>query len=353
MKKPNSYIKTFIGAAVLLLAFSCTPKSTYKMFGGYAQGGTYTVKVNFKDVKISPEEVGQSIDSILTLVDTTLSGYNSLSQLSRLNRGERIRPNDLLMDIYEYSYEKYAKTGGALDVSSAPLFDIWGFGFTADSLPEPERVREALAACGMQRLCPDMHGALAADGTLCAADLLTSGGAAPKLNFNAIAQGWTCDLVASYLHSVGVKDMLVDIGEIYCEGLNPAGRTWTLGVDRPVDGNETPGADLDGIWHSDGGAYGVVTSGNYRKFYIRDGRKYAHTIDPRTGYPVTHNLLSATIVAPTAADADAYATYCMVLGLEGAREFIESDPSLEGYLIYDEDGQMREWASAGFAVDSL
>ena len=353
MKKSNILNKTLLWTAVLGLLLSCSPKSSYKMFGGFAQGGTYTVKVNFTDVKISPDEVAESIDSILTLVDTTLSGYNGLSQLSRLNKGERIRPNQLLMDIYAYSYEKYLKTEGALDVSSAPIFDIWGFGFTADSLPEPQRVNEALAACGMDRLVGDMREALSEDGTLCASDLLkVAGGEAPKLNFNAIAQGWTCDMVASYLHSIGVKDMLVDIGEIYCEGLNPASKPWTLGVDRPVDGNETPGADIDGIWRSDGGAYGVVTSGNYRKFYIRDGHKYAHTIDPRTGYPVSHSLLSATIVAPTAADADAYATYCMVIGLDAAREFIESDPSLQGYLIYEEDSEMKVWSSSDFFTEN-
>ena len=352
MKKSNIVQKLFLAAAAALAVFSCSPTSSYKMFGGFAQGGTYTVKVNYTGVKISPEEVAASIDSILTLVDTTLSGYNGLSQLSRLNRGERIRPNQLLMDIYAYSHEMYRKTGGALDVSSAPIFDIWGFGFTADSLPEPARISEALAACGMDRLKSDMHEALSEDGTLCASDLLKAEGEAPRLNFNAIAQGWTCDMVASYLHSIGVKDMLVDIGEIYCEGLNPASKPWTLGVDRPVDGNDTPGADLDGIWRSDGGAYGVVTSGNYRKFYIRDGHKYAHTIDPRTGWPVSHNLLSATVVAPTAADADAYATYCMVIGLDAARGFIESDPSLQGYLIYDEDGQMKVWSSSDFFIEN-
>ncbi len=352
MKKSNIPIKMSLAAAALLILFSCSPRSAYKMFGGFAQGGTYTVKVNFDGVKVSADEVAASIDSILTLVDTTLSGYNSLSQLSRLNRGERIRPNQLLMDIYAYSHEMYSRTGGALDVSSAPIFDIWGFGFTADSLPEPERVNEALAACGMDRLAGDMHDALSEDGTLCASALLKTGGVAPKLNFNAIAQGWTCDMVASYLHTIGVKDMLVDIGEIYCEGLNPGAKPWTLGVDRPIDGNETPGADIDGIWRSDGGAYGVVTSGNYRKFYIRDGHKYAHTIDPRTGYPVSHSLLSATVVAPTAADADAYATYCMVIGLDAAREFIESDPSLQGYLIYDEAGEMKVWSSSDFFTEN-
>ena len=174
------------------------------------------------------------------------------------------------------------------------------------------------------------------------------------MNFNAIAQGYSCDKVASYLHGMGVKDMLVDIGEIYCEGVNPAGKPWKIGIDRPVDGNNSPGADLDGVWESGGKACGIVTSGNYRKFYVRDGRKYSHTIDPRTGWPVEHNLLSATIVAPNATDADAYATYCMVIGMEAAREFILSNAGrIEGYLIYsDENGEMQEWASSGFSIVS-
>ena len=169
-----------------------------------------------------------------------------------------------------------------------------------------------------------------------------------KLNYNAIAQGYSCDLVAAYLYSIGVKDMLVDIGEIYCDGLNPERKPWTIAVDRPTDGNETPGADVVGTWHSNGGPCGIVTSGNYRKFYVRDGKKYAHTIDPRTGYPVSHNLLSATIVARDATTADAYATYCMVIGLDEAREFIQKRPDIEGYLVYDDNGTMRSWTSEGF-----
>ena len=174
-------------------------------------------------------------------------------------------------------------------------------------------------------------------------------GICPKLNFNAIAQGYTCDKIAEYLHSLGVRDMLVNIGEIYCEGLNPSGKPWTIGVDRPVDGNmELGGQGLVGKWQGDGSGCGVVTSGNYRKFYVKDGRKYSHTVDPRTGYPVTHNLLSATIVAPDATLADAYATYCMVIGLDEAKRFIESMDELEGYLVYADGESMAEWASSGF-----
>ncbi len=305
-------------AAVCILA-GCA-RSGYVTFTGYAQGGTYSVKADLTGVSVPREEIGATIDSLLTSIDFSLSGYNKSSLLSRYNAGEEIVPDRFFTEVRALSDRYKAETGGAFDVTAAPLFDIWGFGFTADSLPDPERVTAALAACKEEKV----------------------------LNFNAIAQGYTCDVVAGYLHSLGVKNMLVDIGEIFCEGLNPAGRGWTIGVDNPVDGNDTPGADIKGIWESDGSACGIVTSGNYRKFYVKDGKKYAHTIDPRTGYPVTHGLLSATVVAPTAAEADALATACMVLGPEGARELILSRPELEGYLITG-DGT---WASDGFAARS-
>ena len=280
------------------------------------------------------DRIRNSVDSILTLVDTTLSGYNKGSQLSRFNNGEEVEPNGMFKEIYSLSRKFYDETGGALDVASGPLFDIWGFGFTSDKLPSDGMVDSVRATCGMDKLGGDMKPVV--------------GGVVPKLNFNAIAQGYTSDKIADYLHSLGVKDMLVDIGEIYCEGVNQKGIPWSIGIDRPYDGNMTPGADLDGIWRGDGSGKGVVTSGNYRKFYEKDGKKYSHTIDPRTGCPVRHNLLSATIIAGDATTADALATYCMVIGLEESRTFIESRDDLEGYLIYDEGGSMKEWASSGF-----
>ena len=340
-------------AAIIAAAASCSERDRYIAITGYAQGGTYSVKMNLKGsrgmVLKSPEAIRNGIDSILNAIDTTLSGYNKGSVLSRFNAGETVFADGMFREIYGKACSYYEETGGALDVASGPLFNIWGFGFTRDSLPSGDVVAETLASCGMKRL----RGSIP-EGLISGNDLLLEPGPLPVLNFNAIAQGYSCDKVASYLHGMGVKDMLVDIGEIYCEGVNPAGKPWKIGIDRPVDGNNSPGADLDGVWESGGKACGIVTSGNYRKFYVRDGRKYSHTIDPRTGWPVEHNLLSATIVAPNATDADAYATYCMVIGMEAAREFILSNAGrIEGYLIYsDENGEMQEWASSGFSIVS-
>lgn len=321
--------------AALLAVVSCGRKADYQELTGYAQGGTYSVKFNHSGLKTGISEIRRSVDSILKLVDTTLSGYNKGSQLSRFNAGGPVVPNEMFKEIFTISKRLYDETGGALDMASGPLYDAWGFGFTNDSLPPAAIVDSLEAVCGMDKFDVNMSP-------------LTPG-ICPKLNFNAIAQGYTCDKIAEYLHSLGVRDMLVNIGEIYCEGLNPSGKPWTIGVDRPVDGNmELGGQGLVGKWQGDGSGCGVVTSGNYRKFYVKDGRKYSHTVDPRTGYPVTHNLLSATIVAPDATLADAYATYCMVIGLDEAKRFIESMDELEGYLVYADGESMAEWASSGF-----
>ena len=303
---------------MLLLSIISCGRGKYVTFSGYAQGGVYAVKANLSGVAEKEKTIGKHIDSLLTGIDFSLSGYNRNSLLSRRNAGEEIVPDRFFEEALALS-EKYNEfTGGVFDVWSAPLFDIWGFGFTRDSLPSQTLVDSALAECAAHR----------------------------KLNFNAIAQGYTCDVIADYLHSLGVKDMLVNIGEIYCEGVNENGSGWTIGVDSPIDGNDTPGKDITGIWQSDGNACGIVTSGNYRKFYIHEGKKYAHTIDPRTGYPVSHDLLSATITAPTAAEADALATACMVMGPEASKEFINSHEGIEGYLITS-DGT---WKSEGFRL---
>ena len=337
MKIERKILAIGLGLVCLL---SCRSREGYVAITGSAQGGMYSVKVNLEGVPYRPEKIKEGIDSIVTLVDTTLSGYNR-SELSRFNRGESTYLSDLFLDMYRVSREFWKETGGALDVAMGPLFDEWGFGFSKGSLSSEEKVDSLLRICGMD-LMPENTEELRRDAAL--------GKQRGKLNFNAIAQGYTCDLVAEYLHSLGIKDMLVDIGEIYCEGSNPYGTGWNIAVDSPIDGNQVLGQNTQGVWSGDGSPCGVVTSGNYRKFYIKDGKKFAHTIDPRSGYPVQHNLLSATILAPDATTADALATYCMVIGLEEAIAFIEGRDDLEAFLVYDKDGTMLSWASEGFSI---
>lgn len=342
----------FLAFLAAFCALSCTSVDKYVTVTGFAQGGSYAVKFNASDVDVSVEEISDHIDRILTDIDNSLSGYNRNSLVSVFNGGEEVVPDSVFIDIYGHAYDFYDCTGGVVDVASAPLFDLWGFGFKNSRMPDDEMVAQAKAKSGMGRLKRDLESAIGPDGRLRGTDLLNEGESfVPQLNYNAIAQGYSCDLVAEYLISIGVKDMMVDIGEIFCMGRNPSGQPWRIAIDKPVDGNNDPGADVQAIFTVPDGPHGVVTSGNYRKYYIRDGKKYAHTIDPRTGYPVSHNLLSATIVAPDAMTADAYATYCMAIGLDASKEFISSSSDLEGCLVYDDNGTFRVWASDGFELE--
>ena len=377
--------KLYILLSAVIMIQSCQQRDRYVVFSGYAQGGTWAVKANMKGVKVRDAEVKAHLDSILVRIDRSLSGYNRNSLLSAFNAGKTISPDSLFVDIYERAVDVYDVTGGCVDVAAAPLYDIWGFGFKSGEMPSAELVARTLSQCGMPRLRREMGDVIASDGSLAPASLLLESSKShldsshlqsgpsncsrqsvssqsasqsdspvseilPQLNYNAIAQGYSCDVVAEYLYSIGVKDMMVDIGEIYCDGLNPSGNRWTIGIDSPVDGNNTPGENLQAIFRVPEGPHGVVTSGNYRKFYVKDGKKYAHTVDPRTGYPVAHSLLSATILAPDATLADAYATYCMVLGLEESQDFILSQPEVEGCLIYDNSGNFQIWTSPGFQL---
>ena len=377
--------KLYILLSAVIMIQSCQQRDMYVVFSGYAQGGTWAVKANMKGVKVRDAEVKAHLDSILVRIDRSLSGYNRNSLLSAFNAGKTIRPDSLFVDIYERAVDVYDVTGGCVDVAAAPLYDIWGFGFKSGEIPSAGLVARTLSQCGMPRLRREMGDVIASDGSLAPASLLLESSKShldsshlqsgpsncsrqsvslqsawqsdspvseilPQLNYNAIAQGYSCDVVAEYLYSIGVKDMMVDIGEIYCDGLNPSGNRWTIGIDSPVDGNNTPGENLQAIFRVPEGPHGVVTSGNYRKFYVKDGKKYAHTVDPRTGYPVAHSLLSATILAPDATLADAYATYCMVLGLEESQDFILSQPEVEGCLIYDNSGNFQIWTSPGFQL---
>ncbi|MGN0191248.1 MAG: FAD:protein FMN transferase [Candidatus Cryptobacteroides sp.] len=308
---------------LVLLLVSCTDRYAYVRITGFAQGGPYTVKADLSGTGLTPEYVKASVDSIFNAIDNSVSGYNKTSILSRFNAGEAVSKDSIFTSLLQLGDRYAGETGGVVDVWAAPLFDVWGFGFTPDSLPSRELIDAAKARSALHE----------------------------KVNFNAIAQGYSCDLIASWLKSKGVRNMLVDVGEIYGCGVNPQGRRWSIGIDSPVDGNNTPGAELKCIYTLPEGPCGIVTSGNYRKFYVKDGKKYAHTIDPRTGYPVTHNLLSATIISSNpesdtnAADADAYATCCMVVGLDEAKKIVESSPWLEAVLIYEEDSQMKVWRS--------
>ncbi len=344
------------------LCLSCS-RPVYVDFTGYAQGGVWQVKANLQGVSVDRSELQRGMDSLLTAIDASLSGYNQGSVLSRHNRGElsdvvstreealAAGYDAMFLKMLDLAQDAWRLTDGKVDASAAALFDAWGFGFKHDSLPSEVTVNSLKALAG-------------------SFSLRRSDGQPQRFNFNALAQGFSSDVLAAYLRSQGVKDMLVNVGgEMVCAGVNASGKPWKLGIDAPFDGNDTPGRKISGVFSVKEVPAGVVTSGNYRKYYIIDGVKYAHTIDPSTGRPVSHSLRSATIIvgpecpliasdAPFAGYpatlADAIATYCMVVGTEAAVAFVEAHPGLDACLISGEDtadsGQeeFRIWKSEGF-----
>ncbi|MCI0523143.1 MAG: FAD:protein FMN transferase, partial [Bacteroidales bacterium] len=224
-------------------------------------------------------------------------------------------------------------SGGLFDITVGPLVKSWGFGPDAIKRFDEKMLDSLLALVGMQKIRLEGERLVKADPDI-------------FIDMNAIAQGYTVDLIINLLAAKGIDDCLVEVGgEVRTAG-DKGGQGWRIGIDTPADGNYEPGADLQAIVRLDG--LSLATSGNYRKFFVENGIKYSHTIDPRTGFPAKHTLLSATIVAPTGAVADAWATACMVGGKDAAVAFIDRHDFLEGYLIWsDEKGEMRSWISEG------
>ena len=333
--------------AMLLLLAGCGPaRERYVRMEGFAQGGTWHIICSLPS-GAKPAAVRDSIDRLLLEIDASLSGYNRGSLLSRLNAGDDLPLDDHFLVNFRLSEQYWRESEGAFDPSAAPLFDLWGFGFKeAGAVPTKRQIDSVRTFIGMDRFRIDTLG----DGTF----RLHKADPRCRLNFNAIAQGYTCDRVARYLEALGSSNYLVEVGrEILCKGLSARGDKWKIAVETPADSGErycearifssersnnleaeaerscNLGAEADTIevYLKDTLQLtdcAVVTSGDYRKYYVKDGRRYAHTIDPRTGAPVTHGLLSATVIIPFESDsgrvqwacarADACATWSMVEG---------------------------------------
>lgn len=339
-------MKTRTLIPLLLLFLSACSTDRYVTVSGFAQGGTYSVKCSLPPY-VSRNEVTNALDSAFAVIDNSISGYNKGSILSRVNNGERVALDSVFIDIFNISKDIWAKSGGAFDPSAGPLFDLWGFGFS-DSTVTAEQKAE-LAAGMKEYIGMDLFGfEETPQGTF-----LTRADSRCRLNFNAIAQGYSCDVAARLLDAYGSTDYIIELGgEIVCKGQREQGGPWRIWIDKPEDGNNVSGAlKQDVVSVSD---CGLVTSGNYRKFYVEDGQKYSHTVDPLSGMPVRHSLLSATVQARNGATADAYATWFMVIGTEAAKDVISqlADEHVEAYLVYGEQDDMKVWHTPGLLLDS-
>ena len=304
---------------VMIIMKKQSPEADYHLKEGMVFGTSYHIKYQ------SQRPLDAEIEVAMAEVDGSLSMFNPNSTISRINRGEDMHTDSLLDTVWALSQEVCAATDGAFDPTCAPLINAWGFGFKHEVLPDSATVDSLLAFVGWQRI----H---FADGICQKED--------PRmiLDFSAIAKGFGVDQVARMLVNHGVKNYMVEIGgEVVAHGVNEKGNIWRIGINKPTEDSTSQNNELQETFQMEDCA--VATSGNYRNFYINGGRKIAHTIDPHSGYPVQHSLLSSTVWAPTCAMADAYATAFMVLGVERAKEVVAANPQLRAYLIYaDEKG---------------
>jgi len=317
---------------VVLVLSGCARPVEYAEINGITQGTTYHIVVE-KTPGLDVMILRQQIETLLTEIDNSLSIYNDSSLISLINSNRSDLTDTLFRQVFRTSALISDQSGGLFDITIGPLVKAWGFGPDALKRFDESMLDSLLALVGMDKL--RLEG-----------DRLVKADPGMFIDFNAVAQGYTVDLVADLLARSGIAQCLVEVGgEVRTLG-NKNGKGWRVGIDAPVDGNYIPGAELQATIRLDNRA--LATSGNYRKFYVENGVKYSHTIDPRTGYPSRQTLLSATVIAPTGAVADAWATACMVAGREAASAFIDKYDFLEGYLIdSDEKGEMRSWVSDG------
>ena len=294
-----------VGAILIIRQQQTMP---YQHDKGLVFGTVYSVTYQCE------ENLKQEIENELRKVDGEFSMFNDTSTVARMNRGEKVAESAMFREVYELAQMVSRETDGAFDITVAPLVNAWGFGFKNEHMPTRHQVDSLLKIRN-------------------------------QYDFSAIAKGYGSEVVARLLRSHDVKNFMVEIGgEVVTQGISEKRLPWKIGVTKPTDDSLSVSSELQTVLNVTD--ISMATSGNYRNFYYKDGKKYAHTIDPKTGYPVQHSLLSATVLAKNCAVADAYATSFMVMGMERAKTVLERHPELMVYFIYaNPDGTNGVWFS--------
>ena len=288
----------------------------------YQQSSDFIFGTVYKIVYQHDKDLSKEIREELMKVDYSLSPFNEKSVITAVNQNRDVVLDTLFLDVFTKSMEISRETDGAFDITVAPLVNAWGFGFKNETRPTPLQVDSLLQIVGYKKVRLEDNKIIKQDRRM-------------MLDCSAIAKGYGVDVVAHYLRSQGIQNFMVEIGgEVVTSGVNPKRLPWRVGVVKPSEDSLNVNNELQTILNVTDKA--MATSGNYRNFYYKNGKRFAHTIDPKTGFPVQHSLLSATVLADECAVADAYATSFMVMGLERAKKLLERHPELMVYLIYDD-----------------
>lgn len=321
--------KSFIWLGLLLLGTvwilaQRNKQLPYNSINGLVFGTIYNITYQYDG------DLKAEIEAELKKFDNSLSPFNDTSVISRVNRNEDLVTDTFFQACFNRSMEISTETRGAFDITVAPLANVWGFGFKKGAFPDSAMIDSLLEITGYQKVRLENGKVVKADPRI-------------MLSCSAVAKGYSVDVVARYLDSKGIKNYMIDIGgELVLKGVNPKSESWRIGINKPVDDSLSVNRELQTTLQLTD--VGIATSGNYRNFYYKDGKKYAHTIDPRTGYPVQHSILSATVIAGDCMTADALATAFMVMGLEEATAFANANPAIDAYFIYsDEQGKLKTY----------
>lgn len=321
--KQSNYIwlvLLFLGTVYVLNKNNKQPE--YRSIQGMVFGTLYTITYQY-DEDLQPE-----IEEAFEIFNQSLSPFYENSIISRINRNEEVATDTLFQNVFERSIEISEQTDGAFDITVAALANAWGFGFKKGEFPDSLTIDSLLQITGYTQIGLEEDRVVKKDPRV-------------QISCSAIAKGYAVDVIGNLLSAKGITNYMVDIGgEIVARGNNPKSEHWRIGINRPVDDSLSINQELQIILQLTD--VGLATSGNYRNFYYKDGKKYAHTIDPRTGYPVQHTLLSSTVMAEDCMTADALATAFMVIGMEEAKKFIARHLGIEACFIYsDENGELQ------------
>jgi len=326
---------------ILILAAGCRQKQPAKnfYFEGDALGTTYHIKAFASEHSKNVQK--KDVDSVVTAINNSLSTYQPNSLISRVNKGEVLKLDQHFIDVYQAARKIYRETGGLYDPTIGILVNAWGFGpkEKIKNIEQDSTIIDSLKRyVGYDFLSIDENG------------FLKKRFPQVYIDYNSIAKGYAIDRIAKMFENKGFKNYLVEMGgEVVAKGQNTEkNRKWLVAIDNPNRKNGNKFISKIALSNQ-----AIATSGNYRKFYVdkKTGKKYVHTINPKTGYPVQRHLLSASIIADNCTMADGYATACMVMGLDASKKFLKLHPELQAFLVYSNDkGEIKTFKTGKIRI---
>lgn len=316
---------------IVLISNSCKSKKEYFFHDGLTQGTTFHITYE------SEKNFNNEINKILTDFSSEFSIYDSLSLISKINNNDSsVILSERFVYLLDISKKIFLNTEGAFDITVGPIVKAWGFGFKTNQLPDTLTIDSLLKVVGFDKISYENNQFKKTNPSV-------------FLDCNAIAQGYSVDIVADFMELNDIKNYLIEIGgEVKAKGVNKNKNTWRIGVDKPIEETDEFNRELQSVIVLENRS--LATSGNYRKFFKENGVKYSHTINPKTGYPAKNTLLSVTVLANKCIIADAYATAFMVMGFEKSVEFLNKHNELDAYFIYSDSTseKLKEFYTSGF-----